>query len=458
MDAGFIDLDILLTRIRNPQSKIYFLDAVKAYKAGALRGALASAWVALVYDLIAKYRELSALGDVPATVFLQTWDKANASGDITKLLQLERNIIEDAAINTQVINRIAKTHLDRLRADRHLCAHPAFSAEADLFEPSHELLRLHLVNAVDLVLSQEPLQGKAISESFDADVQSLGFPTSPERILDYVEQRYLSMVREQNVRNFGTVLAKSILKGVPPQWEAFQSRIVPSLVAIRERAPNSWGDTSTAILKLIDNADPKDRPRVIAFLGAFPDFWARLQPPTRIVLEATIRNARQLHEMDYRLLTGVAVPQLRPAIGLLIEGLSRRQLAEAIAFNPIIELWPRAIAEYKGSLSWRGSEANFKDFVLPFAGMLSSEHMGQLLDAIIENGQNWDAAETRVLLVAMLRNTVQRDLPPATARDRLFQHLHNFHRTAVYEEALAFLRADGWVPPEPEQDGDPEIL
>lgn len=54
MDTAFIDLDILLTRIRHPQSKVYFLDAVRAYKAGALRASMTSAWVALVYDLIAK--------------------------------------------------------------------------------------------------------------------------------------------------------------------------------------------------------------------------------------------------------------------------------------------------------------------------------------------------------------------------------------------------------------------
>src|SRR5215207_2858044 len=47
----------------------------------------------------------------------------------------------------------------------------------------------NLVNAVDLVLSQEPLQGKAIFDLYDVDVQSTGFPTAYERILDYVEQR-----------------------------------------------------------------------------------------------------------------------------------------------------------------------------------------------------------------------------------------------------------------------------
>lgn len=178
MDAGFIDLDILLTRIRNGQSKVYFLDAVKAYKAGALRASLTSAWVALVYDLIAKYRELSVMGDAAATTFITSWDAATATNDVKKLLQLEAGILEDATANTQVVNGIARKHLERLHEDRHLCAHPAFSAEAQLFEPSPELVRLHLVNVVDLVLAQEPLQGKAIFDLYDADVQSPGLRTS----------------------------------------------------------------------------------------------------------------------------------------------------------------------------------------------------------------------------------------------------------------------------------------
>ena len=53
MDSSFIDIDILTSTIRNPASKKYFLDSIRSYKAGALRASLTSAWVALVYDLIA---------------------------------------------------------------------------------------------------------------------------------------------------------------------------------------------------------------------------------------------------------------------------------------------------------------------------------------------------------------------------------------------------------------------
>lgn len=454
MDTGFVDLDILLTRIRHPQSKVYFLDAVKAYKAGALRGALTSAWVALVYDLIAKYRELSAMGDAAATAFLQSWDNATASGDIAKLLQLEGGILEDATANTQVVNRIARTHLGRLREDRHLCAHPAFSAEADLFEPSPELVRLHLVTAVDLVLSQEPLQGKAIFDLYDVDVQSTGFPTAHERILDYVEQRYLARVRAQNVRNFGTVLAKSLLKGVPALWEPLHRKIIPSLVAVRDRAAAVWPDVAQAITRLIDSLEPANRPRAIAFIAAFPDFWPQLQEPTRTALQATIDNADPAALTDYRILAGVTVPQFRDALLPIIAGLSREHLAVAIASQPLADLWSRAVEEYQGSGSFRGSEANFSDLITPFAGRLGSQQLDQLLDAVIDNGQNWDAAETDTLLLGVLRNATVADRPTHDARNRFYQHIRRMRRTDKYEDVLTFLQSDGWVLPPPEQPAD----
>ncbi|HFI2199225.1 TPA: hypothetical protein ACGPQK_004455 [Pseudomonas aeruginosa] len=454
VDTGFIDLDILLTRIRHPQSKVYFLDAVKAYKAGALRGALTSTWVALVYDLIAKYRELSALGDAAATAFLQSWDNATVAGDITRLLQLEGGILEDATANTQVVNRIARKHLDRLREDRHLCAHPAFSAEADLFEPSPELVRLHLVNAVDLVLSQEPLQGKAIFDLYDVDVQSPGFPTRHERILDYVEQRYLARVRTQNIRNFGTVLAKSLLKGVPAQWEPLHRKIVSSLVSVRDRAGHAWTDLSAAIVHLIDNLEPPNRPRAIAFIASFPNFWPQLQEPTRIALQATVENADLTAVTDYRILAGVTVPQFRAALLDLIARLTRQQLADAIAFQPLTDLWPQAVEIYQESGSWRGSEANFSDLITPFTGRLNSQQLDQVLDAIIDNGQNWDAAETDTLLLGLLRNAQPADLPSHAARSRFYQLIHRMRRTDKYDEVLTFLQSDGWVIPQPEPEDD----
>ncbi|MFB6419028.1 hypothetical protein [Bradyrhizobium tunisiense] len=452
MDASFIDLDILLTRIRQPQSKVYFLDAVKAYKAGALRASLTSAWVALVYDLIAKYRELSALGDAAAASFLHDWDAATAADDIRKLLQLEATILDDATTNTQAVNRIAHKHLERLREDRHLCAHPAFSAEAELFEPSPELVRLHLVNAVDLVLSQEPLQGKAIFDLFDVDVQSTGFPTAHTRILDYVQQRYLERVRAQNIRNFGMVLAKSLLKGVPPQWESQHRKIVSSLVAVRERAAATWPDISLAIIGLINNLEPEHRPRAIAFIGAFPDFWPLLQEPTRTALQETVDHTDPTTLVEYRVLAGVGLPQFREPLLLVIAGLDRDHLGHAIAAQPLPDLWPRAVEIFRESRSFRGSEANFREVIAPFAGRISSQQHDELLDAVIGNGQNWDAADTPGSLLGLLRNAAPADRPAHDARNRFFTHLDETGRLDRYADVVAMLQTDGWTPPPPQED------
>jgi len=455
MDTGFLDLDVLLSRVRHAPSKSHFLDAVRAYKAGALRAAMTSIWVALVYDLIAKYRELSAMGDAAATAFLSSWDSATASGDVKKLLQLEASILEDATNKTQVVSRIAGVHLQRLRDDRHLCAHPAFSAEADLFEPSAELVRLHLANAVELVLSQEPLQGKAIFDLYDADVQSPGFPTAHERILDYVDQRYLQRVRTDNIRNFGVVLAKSLLKGVPPQWEPHYRRIVSSLVAVQERAPHVWPDTSQSIVRLIDSLGPAERPRAIALVAAFPGLWPRLLDATRTALQHTAEQAEPAALTDFRILAGVALPALRPAILALINRLSREDVARALSVQPFVELWARAIQIYGASGGFRASEANFRELITPFAGRLTSQQFNDLLDAIVENGQNWDAAETDQLLLAMLRVDPAVH-PTREARDRFYQKIRRFGRHQKYREVLTLFSGDGWTAPplEPEEDED----
>lgn len=456
MDSGFIDLDVLLSRVRHPQSKGYFLDAVKAYKAGALRASLTSAWVALVYDLIIKCRELSALGDAAATTFIHSWDLATATHDVKRLLQLEAKILSEAASNIQIINRISHAHLERLRQDRHMCAHPAFSAEAELFEPSPELVRLHLANVVNMVLSQEPLQGKAIFDLYDVDIQSAGFPVAHASILNYVEQRYLARVRPQNIRNFGVVLAKSLLKGEPAHWEPHQDKIVSSLVAVMERNAQAWQDVSLTIVRLIDTIEPEKRPRVIAFLSAFPDFWQLLQEPTRTALQETVNNTNPATLTEYRILAGLKLPLFREPLLNVIEQFTQAQLCNAIAMSPFPDLWPHAVNFYKESWSFRGSESNFRELIAPFAGHLTAEQHDQLLEAVIANGQNWDAAGTDALLLSVLRNAPPANRPTREARDRFYEHIHTRNRLKKYEEIFEMFQADGWVFPPPPIDEDGE--
>jgi hypothetical protein len=195
------------------------------------------------------------------------------------------------------------------------------------------------------------------------------------------------------------------------------------LVAVRDRAAPSWPDVASAIVRLIDNLEPENRPRAIDFIAAFPDFWPLLQEPTRTALQETVDKFDPQTPTDYRMLAGVSVPYFRESLLAVIGVLDRDGLAKVIAARPLADFWQRAINLYESSDSFRGSEANFRDLIAPFAGRLGSEQHDQLLDAVIENGQNWDAADTPSLLLGMLRDATPAERPTHDARNRFYQHL-----------------------------------
>jgi hypothetical protein len=456
MDSSFLDLDILMTRIREPLSKRYFLEAARSYKAGALRSCISSAWVAVVYDLISKYRELSAMGDAPAAAFLQKWDQAMENKNVSKLLELERTILEDATQNTQVLNQMAEDQLKRLREDRNLCAHPAFSEVASLFEPTPELARLHLVNAIDLVLSQQPLQGKAVLEQFSADIQSPGFPANAARVPDYVEQRYIQHIRPQNIKNLGVVLAKALIKGTPPEWQPHLSKVRVSLEVIRDRAPDTWDDISTNIVQWLNVTVPALRTRAIAFIAAFPMFWDRVSAPTRTALQETAANIEPDMLTEYQILAAASLPALRGSILELIGRLSSAQVMEALRLAPFDDLWSPALAAYEASRSFRASEVNFRDFILPFARKMTTARYNELLQVIVGNRQNAEASGTPGLLLALLRDSETRDFPTREVRQQFVLQLTRWLLRDDFAYVIEALQSDGWqAPPPPEHEDEP---
>ena len=122
-----IDLDVQLASIRDYRTRTHFSDAIKCFRAGAYRSSVIAVWIAVVYDLIAKYRELDTLGDAEAKRYVQEWDRASATKNTQKLLELERDLISHAHDSLSILDAAGLRGLSRLREDRHLCAHPAYA-------------------------------------------------------------------------------------------------------------------------------------------------------------------------------------------------------------------------------------------------------------------------------------------------------------------------------------------
>jgi hypothetical protein len=122
--------------------------------------------------------------------------------------------------------------------------------------------------------------------------------------------------------------------------------------------------------------------------------------------------------------------------------------------QPLADPLARAVGLYCASGNYRGSEPNFRDLIVPFAGRLGSEQHDQLLDAVIENGQNWGAANTPSLLLGYYVT-----LPPPGAR-------RTTHGTAstntspdapsrsLQRRAGALFQVDGRTGPPPLQDDE----
>lgn len=56
MDNKLTDLDALILTVRNPLSRGYIDEAVRAYRAGSYKAAIVSLWVAVTFDIISKVR------------------------------------------------------------------------------------------------------------------------------------------------------------------------------------------------------------------------------------------------------------------------------------------------------------------------------------------------------------------------------------------------------------------
>ena len=193
---GVTDIDVLALSVRDRESKRLISEAITAYRGGALRSAIMSVWIAAVYDIFSKARELAAQGDPAAMAFVKTLDAAIENKNIVQMQSIERELLNSARSHLQLITLHEFEVLKRIQDDRHLCAHPAFITEDDLFQPVPDLVRSHIVHALWCLLVHAPLQGKSALNRFRTDILSPSYPATREGIRLFVATKYLNRAKD----------------------------------------------------------------------------------------------------------------------------------------------------------------------------------------------------------------------------------------------------------------------
>ncbi|MFF4248910.1 hypothetical protein ACFYY2_31210 [Streptomyces sp. NPDC001822] len=122
-----IDLEERVNRVFNPDLRPLVSEAYRCYVSGSGRGAIVLTWTAVCADLIAKAQILHEEGESHAKDLVADVERAQGSAEseaIPIMLALEKTLL-DTAEKHELIDFTQRKQLERIRDDRHLCAHPS---------------------------------------------------------------------------------------------------------------------------------------------------------------------------------------------------------------------------------------------------------------------------------------------------------------------------------------------
>lgn len=230
-----VAFDELILRCSDENSRVHIREAVQCYESGAYRAAIVTAYVALCFDLIEKLRILAASGDGTADQELTKLQDLQTQRDngnlqaIAGLLEFERSLLELFRDRFEFFGTNEFEELRRLREDRNRCAHPTFFKSTLPYSPSAELARTHIRNALILVLTEEPRQGKAALGELQAVVISKYFPEDTDQAVERLRAAGLSNARDTLLRGF----VDALIFGVPDQASPYYNKFSAVKTALR---------------------------------------------------------------------------------------------------------------------------------------------------------------------------------------------------------------------------------
>ena len=437
------DLDELVQRVRDTTSRSYLREAVAAYRAMAHRAAVVATWIAVTFDIIQKIRELAAQGDPKAVAEIKTIDTAIASGKPQQGQVIESSLLT-LAESFEFLGTREKTDLERLRDDRHHCAHPAFVQADSLFVPSPELVRTHIVHAVQHLLEHPPVQGRVLLERITIDLLQPSFPTERAAAVSYFTEKYCRRVKKGLPETMVKVLLKALLTKADADLVGKEKVVGHCLAALAHAKLGDYSETVKAQLRhLTDKVDDAILRRVFYVLAADPTAWQLMDDPlkTRLKGIVTSQASDSLSFVDNDdpqvLMSAFEIPDLAQAAQAMFARLSSDQQRQCIAAAPRPEFCEQAVKLFSEARGFRQAESLARSCLLPMAPHMSAEHVLKALKAVGDNGQIWDAGGIPALLVEWF-DGVQRHLN--ACRDG-WEKLLQFVESAGQEEAYAALRS-----------------
>lgn len=383
-------LDELILKIRNQETKEYFSEAINAYNAGAYRASIMSLWIAVVYDIISKIKELNIQEDPQAKQYVNKIDTAIENNDINTFLSIEQDVLEVAYNKFEFLSFQEHKDLERLKIDRHRCAHPTFSDKDSLFQPVPELVRTHLVYSVKHLLKHQPIQGKSALDRIKKDITSNTFPREFDNVYKFLKIKYLKYAKNSLVRNLIIVLLKEFLREHDSEFFGKKDNIKNSLLAIKNIHTGIYNETmEKKINSILENIDEDKIINSVQLVGLDNQIWNYLEKPNKIKVTTFIKHGNIfISENNFEISNIMNIEEIKDIILDKFSDLDTKNKIKFINLFPHTEFTKKAIKLYREeSTCFRRAENLEEKLILPMIEYFSCKDISNILEAVKENGQ-----------------------------------------------------------------------
>lgn len=412
LDVPLSDLDELALTVRGQHSRTYIIEAIATYRARAYRSAIMATWVAVVFDIIDKIRELATQEEPAAKALAQQIDvwidsatRGNEHG-VKSFLQFERDVLAKAAEEFEFITPHERIELERLRDDRHNCAHPAFAGGDALFQPTAELVRSHIVHAITHLLRHPPVQGKSALVRLEQDVLQSSFPSSQEQVTQYLEDRYLNRIRQGLLKNIVAVLLKWLIKPPEPKFVGHEATLLHCLKALQTCRPQTYLDgVRHNFQRLAEFLPDEYLPRLILLCGSDPECWDLLSTSLQIRIRQFIEQYVPLTGDTYTIFSAMNLDALRSSLVQAFGRFGLSDQATVLARYPSADLCEEAVARFGDAHAYRDAEARFDSLIRPLFRVVTPGQIRLILNTALKNNQIRDASGMDKRLVDLLMAT-----------------------------------------------------
>ena len=387
-------LEDLLNEVRDRESRRYLEEAIRAYHAGAFRSAIIAAWIAVAFDLIRKIRQLADEGDGAAKDFVRGLENAINAGSANQLQEIERDLLKLSHETFEFIDNREVVELDRLRNDRHVCAHPAFVRPSEIFVPTPELVRLHLATATDAVLSKGPTPGKRAIKRFQDEIIQVSFPESLDKLAPYLRDRYFEPGKSSLRRGLAELIVKGCLATAAEDGTGLDPKIIRRSAlcahALERIQPVLLSEALSAVVTKREEGAGLTVEELLCFTANLGDMslaWQALPESSHARVYEVLRSASVQQLVDHAIFACALTAEAQKVVDDRHRELDNRQLVEVIGQAPDLRFVQAAVEAFKESAAYRIAERNMETLVLPLAPVMTADQVRAVLASVKENTQ-----------------------------------------------------------------------